>query len=104
MTGDPYTEPMHRRTVAPSQKTLWSIISGRPPIVIGAAGVVILTLEGRILGALLVVLLIVMHRLAGRSLSRRYLSQDQLADWTAVHALTTACCLVLPFYLALTIG
>ena len=80
------------------------MISGTPPIVIGAAGAVIMGVEGRIMGTLLVLLLVVLHRYAGSLLSRRYLTIDQTADWTAIRVLTTVVCYGLPFYLAMTMG
>ena len=84
--------------------TLWTVISGTPPIIVGAAGVVIMAVEGRILGASLVLLLVALHRYAGSLLTRRYVTINQTADWTAIRVLTTVVCLSLPFYLAITIG
>jgi mannose/fructose/N-acetylgalactosamine-specific phosphotransferase system component IID len=84
-----------------SNSKLWTAISGIPPVVIGIAGAVILALEGQILGTLLTVVLVAIHRYS-ESLMGSRLSADQTADWTAVRAMTTVCCLGLPFYLALT--
>ena len=81
----------------------WTAISGIPPVVIGVAGAVILALEGHILATFLTVLLVAIHRYSQSILGNR-LSADQVADWTAVRAMTTICCLCLPFYLALTMS
>jgi hypothetical protein len=83
---------------------LWAAISGTPPIIVGVAGVLIMAVQGRILDVVLVLLLIVLHYCAVSQMSRRYLTIDQTADWTAIRVLTTVVCLALPFYLALTIN
>ncbi len=92
------------RSIPQRKKSLWSMISGTPPLAIGAAGAVIMAVEGRILGVLLVLLLVFLHHLAGSLLTRRYLTIDQTADWTAICVLTTVVCYGLPFYLAMTMG
>jgi hypothetical protein len=94
----------HSRSIARKEKTFWSMISGTPPVVIGAAGAVIMAVEGRILGVLLVLLLVFLHHFAGSLLTRRYLTIDQTADWTAICVLTTVVCYALPFYLAISMG
>lgn len=86
-----------------SGSRLWSAISGLPPVVIGVAGALILALEGHIMGTFLIVLLVALHRYSALIL-RGGLAANQMADWTAVRAMTTFCCLFLPFYVALTIG
>ena len=86
-----------------SNSKLWTAISGIPPVVIGIAGAAILALEGHLMGTGLTVLLVAIHRYS-ESLLRTRLSADQTADWTAVRAMTTVCCLALPFYLAFTIS
>ena len=86
-----------------SGSKFWTALSGIPPIVIGVAGALILALEGHILGTFLIVLLVAIHRYSALIL-RGGLATTQAADWTAVRAITTFCCLGLPFYVALTIG
>lgn len=82
----------------------WAAISTHPPVVIGIAGALMMAFEGRILGTLLVVLLVGLHRYSSALLKLRIMTIDQTADWTAIRVLTTVCCLALPFYLALTIS
>lgn len=90
--------------LAPRQtNTLWAAISTFPPVAIGLAGAGMMAFEGRILGTVLVVFLVALHRYSSAILGGRGLSIDQTADWTAIRVLTTVCCLALPFYLALTI-
>ena len=92
------------RSKVRKKTTLWSVISGAPPIVIGATGGLMLAVEGRIVDVLLVLLLVALHYYAARLLSARYLTIDQTADWTAIRVLTTIVCLTLPFYLAMTMS
>lgn len=83
---------------------LWAAISTLPPVIVGLAGALMMAFEGRIVGTLLVVFLVALHRYSRALLGNRGLSIDQTADWTAIRVLTTVCCLALPFYLALTIS
>lgn len=92
------------RSAVKNEKSIWTVISGTPPIVIGVAGGVILAVEGRIVDVVLVLLLVVLHYIAASLLTRRYLTIDQTADWTAIRVLTTIVCFALPFYLALTMS
>ena len=83
---------------------LWTMLSDRPPVFVGLAGAVMMVFEGRIADTFLVLILVAIHRFAGTLLRHAHPSSDRYADWTGVRAMTTVCCLALPFYLALTLS
>jgi hypothetical protein len=96
---------MAGNAVTGSTRGVWAIISGAPPTAGGLAGAIILATEGRIVGVAFVLLLAAIHLYASHLVSRRPpLSLDQMADWTGIRAMTTFSCLLLPFYLALTMS
>ena len=58
--------------------------------------------EGRMLGFVLLLVFLSFRFIAANSLGRPNRSVNAIADWTAIHGITSFVCLVLPFYLAVS--
>ncbi len=81
---------------------IWRAFSVLPPAVLGVAGAVILSLEGRIHETALVLIMVGFHRYSSLLLRKKPLTAEETADWSAAHVLTTVGCYALPFFIAAT--
>ncbi|HUU45927.1 MAG TPA: hypothetical protein VM118_09355 [Acidobacteriota bacterium] len=83
--------------------SIWTHLTGCVATVCGIAAVILLILQGVFLGAAAVGLIVGVRYVACCAIKRpRRPTAESLANWSGVHAITTAVCLVLPFYLSLS--
>jgi hypothetical protein len=89
-------------TLIKTAKRLWSLVTGSVATVCGLAGAALLLLEGQVFGMAAVGFLLAIRYVATTAIRRPRPSVEALANWSGVHAMTTAVCLALPFYVTLS--